>query len=116
MRYAPMPLALAAVGHGAHPISRPAPPRAARAVDGGARARRAAPRRKRCPRLASHGTDVGGALITDAPPLALHQPYDRVFRERAAGHQGPRPCRALPATCRTTQPFAVLGRPGPRPM
>src|SRR5215211_1901674 len=66
--------------------------------------------------LEIHGTDVGGALITDTPPLTFHQLYDRVFRELAAGHQGALPFRKLPAACRTAQPFNVLVRPGPRPM
>src|SRR5438132_14223986 len=66
--------------------------------------------------LAIHRPDVGGPRIADAPPRTLHQPYARVFRELAAGHQGARPFRELPATCWTAQPFDVLGRPGPRPM
>jgi hypothetical protein len=67
-------------------------------------------------RLEIHGADVGGPLITDTPPLTFHQLYDRVFRELAAGHQGALPFRELPATYRTTPPFDVLVRPGPRPM
>jgi hypothetical protein len=48
-------------------------------------------------RFKIHRTNVGGLLITDAPPLTFYQPYDRVFGELAAGHQG-----ALP--------FGKLGR------
>src|SRR5262249_31174910 len=66
--------------------------------------------------LERHGTDVGSPLITDAPPLTLHQPYDRVFRELAASQQGALPCRALSVAYRTAQPFAGLVYPGPRPM
>jgi hypothetical protein len=66
--------------------------------------------------LEIHGTDVSGPLITDAPPLTFHQPYDCIFRELAAGHQGALPFRELPAACHTTQPFDVLVRPCPRPM
>src|SRR5215216_8131735 len=66
--------------------------------------------------LEIHGTDVGGSLITDTPPLTFHQLYDRVFRELAAGHQGALPFRKLPVACHTAQPFDVLVRPGPRPM
>src|SRR5713101_8405031 len=67
-------------------------------------------------RFEIHGTNVGGPFITDAPPLTFHQPYDRVFGELAAGHQGTLPFRELPVACRTAQPFDVLVRPGPRPM
>src|SRR5438477_8488363 len=66
--------------------------------------------------LEIHGTDVGGPLITDAPPLTLHQPYDRVFRKLAASHQRALPFRKLPVARCTAQPFDVLVRPGPRPM
>src|SRR5207245_6246968 len=66
--------------------------------------------------LEVYGTDVGGPLIADAPPLTFHQPYHRVFRELAAGHQGALPCREFPAACRTAQPFDVLVPPCPRPM
>jgi hypothetical protein len=51
--------------------------------------------------LEIHSTDVGDPLIADAPPLTLHQPYDRVFRELAAGHEGALPFREFLATCRT---------------
>jgi hypothetical protein len=61
-------------------------------------------------------TEGGSPLLTDTPALAWHQPYDGSCRERAAGPQGARPCRALPAACRTAQPCDVLVPPGPRPM
>ena len=63
-----------------------------------------------------HRTNVSGALITDAPPLTFHQPYDGLFGELTAGHQGALPFRELPVACRTAQPFDVLVRPCPRPM
>lgn len=66
--------------------------------------------------LAIHLTNVRRACGAAAPPLTLHQLYERVFRELAAGHQGARPFRARPVACRTTQSCAVLVRPGPRPM
>jgi hypothetical protein len=67
-------------------------------------------------RFEIHGTNVGGPCITDTPPLTFQQPYDRVFGELAASHQGAFPFRELPVACRTAQPFDVLGRPSPRPM
>jgi hypothetical protein len=63
-----------------------------------------------------HRTHVRSALITDAPPLTLHQLYDGLFGELAAGHEGALPFRELPVACHTAQPFDVLARPGPRPM
>src|SRR5215813_7414597 len=67
-------------------------------------------------RFEIHRANVGGPLIADAPPLTFHQPYNRVFGELAAGHQGALPFRELPAACRTAQSFDVLVRPCPRPM
>jgi hypothetical protein len=64
----------------------------------------------------SHGTNIGGSFITDAPPLTLQQLYDWVFGELAAGPQGALPFRELPGAYCTAQPFKVLVRPGPRPM
>ena len=37
-------------------------------------------------RLEIDRTNIGGALITDAPSLTFHQSYDCVFRELTAGH------------------------------
>ena len=65
--------------------------------------------------LESPSTHVRRAGGADAPPLPLHPLSDRVGRERAAGPQGARPCRALPVACRPTQSCAGLVRPGPRP-
>jgi hypothetical protein len=46
----------------------------------------------------------------------LQQPYDCIFGELAAGHQGALPFRELPVADGTASPFNVLVRPGPRPM
>ena len=61
-------------------------------------------------------TEIGSALITDAPALILHQLSDRLCGELAAGHEGALPFRALPVACCTAQPCDGLVRPGPRPM
>src|SRR5262247_1526602 len=67
-------------------------------------------------RLDLHITNICSAFVADTPPLTLHQPYDRVFRELAASHQGPLPFGELSVAYRAAQPFDVLVRPGPRPM
>jgi len=67
-------------------------------------------------RFEIYGTNVGSPLITDAPPLTFHQPYDRVFRELAAGHQGALSFGELSIACRAAQPFDVFVRTCPRPM
>src|SRR4030095_11844332 len=61
-------------------------------------------------------TDIGGAFVTDTPPLTLQQPLHGVFRQFAPGHQGPLPFGELPVAGRAAQPFNVLVPPGPRPM
>jgi len=63
-----------------------------------------------------HGTNVSGPCITDAPPLPFQQPYDRVFGELAASHQGALPFGELPVACRAAQPFDMLACAGPGPM
>src|SRR5262245_51862632 len=67
-------------------------------------------------RLDLHITNICSAFVADTPPLTLYQPYDRVFRELAASHQGPLPFGELSVAYRAAQPFDVLVRPGPRPM
>jgi hypothetical protein len=67
-------------------------------------------------RLEIDRTNVGGAFITDAPALTLHQSYDRVFRELTAGHQRPFPFGELPVAFGAAQPFDVLVRACPRSM
>jgi hypothetical protein len=67
-------------------------------------------------RLEINRTNVGGALITDAPLLTYHQSYDRLFGELTAGHQGPLPVGELPIACGAAQPFDVFVRPCPRSM
>src|SRR2546423_9639513 len=61
-------------------------------------------------------TDIGGAFVTDAPPLTLQQPLPGVFRQFAAGHQGPLPFGELPVACRAAPPLDVCVRACPRPM
>src|SRR5919198_3887673 len=67
-------------------------------------------------RLDLHSTTICSAFVADTPPLTLHQPYDRVFRELAASPQGPLRFGELSVAYRAAQPFDVLVRPGPRPM
>src|SRR5215831_3198859 len=67
-------------------------------------------------RLEIHRTNVGGALITDAPSLTFDQPYDGIFGELATGHQSPLPFGKLPVACQAAQPFDVLVCACPRPM
>jgi hypothetical protein len=59
-------------------------------------------------RFESHGTNVGGPLITDAPPLTFQQLYDRVFGELTTGQQGALPFGELSVACRAAQPFDML--------
>jgi hypothetical protein len=59
---------------------------------------------------------VGGPCITDAPPRAFHQPYDRIFGKFTAGHQGARPFGELPVAYRAAQSFNMLACAGPGPM
>jgi hypothetical protein len=66
--------------------------------------------------LESHRTDIGGALITDTPPLTFQELFYGRFGEFTAGHQGPLPCGALPVACRAAQPFDVFVLACPRPM
>src|SRR4029453_13401168 len=66
--------------------------------------------------LEIHGTEVGGPRPPDPPPLTFPQPYDCVFWELAADHQSALAFRELPIAYGTAQPFAMLGRPCPRPM
>src|SRR4051794_6433616 len=67
-------------------------------------------------RLEINRTNVGGARITDAPPLTFRQSYDRVFGELTAGHQSALSFRELPVAGGAAQPFDVFVRAGPRPM
>jgi len=66
--------------------------------------------------LEIHSTDVGGPRIADAPPLAFHQPYNRVFGQLTADQQGALPFGELPVACRAAQPFDMLACTGPGPM
>jgi hypothetical protein len=67
-------------------------------------------------RLEINRTNVGGALITDAPPLTFRQAYDRVFGELTAGHQRAFPFGELPVAYGAAQPFDVFVHACPRPM
>src|SRR5262245_41138231 len=98
-----------------HPIAPPAPLVFAQSAGG------APPLAGRYPLetmdgLEIHSTDVGGPRIADTPPLALHQPYNRVLGQLTAGHQGALPFGELPVACRAAQPFDMLACPGPGPM
>jgi hypothetical protein len=64
-------------------------------------------------RLEVNATNVSGALITDTPPLAFQQAYDRLFGELTAGHEGSLPFGAFPVACYTAQPFDVFVRACP---
>ena len=66
--------------------------------------------------LEIHRTDIGGALITDTPPLTFHELGHSRFGEFAPGHQGPLPFGALPVACRAAEPFDVFVFACPRPM
>ena len=59
-------------------------------------------------------TNIGGPLVTDAPPLTFDQPSDRVFGKLAMGHQGARPFGELLVACRAAQSFDVFVRAWPR--
>jgi len=61
-------------------------------------------------------TDIGGARITDAPPLTFQELCHGRFREFAPGHQGPLPFGKLPVACRAAQPLDVFVLARPRPM
>src|SRR5215510_4888980 len=50
--------------------------------------------------LEIHRTEIGGALITDTPPLTFQELGHGRFGEFAAGHQGPLPFGELPVACR----------------
>jgi hypothetical protein len=52
--------------------------------------------------LEIHRTDIGGALITDTPPLTFQELGYSCFGEFAPGHQGPLPFGELPVAGRTT--------------
>src|SRR5262249_11383341 len=58
--------------------------------------------------LEIHRTDIGGALITDTPPLTFQELGHRRFGEVAPGHQGPLPFGALPGACRAAEPLHVF--------
>src|SRR4029450_2790952 len=66
--------------------------------------------------LECHPTDIGGALITDAPSLTFQQSYARIFGELTAGHQGALPLGELLVTCCAAQPFDMLVGACPGPM
>jgi hypothetical protein len=57
-------------------------------------------RLKPMPGLEIHRTDIGGALITDTPPLTFQELCHGRFGEFAPGHQGPLPFGELPVACR----------------
>jgi hypothetical protein len=50
--------------------------------------------------LQNHRTDIGGALITDTPPLTFQELGHSRCGEFAPGHQGPLPFGALPVAGR----------------
>jgi hypothetical protein len=66
--------------------------------------------------LERHATDIGGPLVTDAPPLTLEQPFDRLFWQLTPGHQGPCPLGELLVAHRASQPFDMLVLACPRSM
>src|SRR5215471_19337162 len=59
-------------------------------------------------RLDLHITNICSAFVADTPPLTLHQPYDRVFRELTPRHQGPFSLRKRLATDGAAQSCDVL--------
>jgi hypothetical protein len=66
--------------------------------------------------LESHGTNIHGALITDASALTFQEPFYGCLGEFAVGHQGLRPRGELPGAHGTAQQFAMLLLACPRAM
>src|SRR5919202_858480 len=66
--------------------------------------------------LECHPTDIGGALITDTPPLTFQQLFHGHFWQLAPRHQGALPLGELPVAQGAAQPFDVPGLASPGAM